>query len=177
MRRHIVLLFVLVAVFAATSRAQTDYGYPPEMAGEQLWFNGVCVQVPMRYTGVYNLPWSMPDIIDYEVPVGVCAEPDSFLLADLTTGRVLEMDWVENCGCYADWDFVDPLTIRYTAVTCTTYEGGAWTAVLWEGQLIFEAHPPQFWYFDPTSPMLTAQINPHGIPPMERSGILRSVDE
>jgi hypothetical protein len=177
MRRHIVLLFLLVAVFAVTAAAQTDYGYPPVMAGEQLWFDGFCVQVPMRYTGVYNLPWSMPDIIGYEVPVGVCSEPDWFLLVDLVTGREQNLTWVESCGCYAEWTFIDPLTISYTAVTCTTYEGGAWTATLREGQLIFEAHPPQFWHFDPTSPMLTAQINPHGIPPMKHESRSYSAEE
>jgi hypothetical protein len=131
----------------------------------------------MIYTGAYNLPWSVPDIVGHEVPVGVCSEPDWFLLVDLTTGHEYNMTWVEACGCYADWVFVDLRTIRFTAATCTSYAGGAWTAVLWEGQLTFGAHPPQFWYFDQTSPMVTAHINPHGIPPMKYEGRSYSANE
>lgn len=178
MRRHIVLLFLLVAVFAAIfAHAQTDYGFPPEMAGEQLRLPPVMFLTTMIYTGAYNIPWSMPSIIGYEIDVAVGVQPEVFHLMNFATDQQLTMTWVEDCGCYADWIFINPVTIRFTAATCTSYPGGGWTATLWEGQLIYAPHPPQFWYFDPSYPMITAQINPDGIPPMEHGGIPYSADD
>jgi hypothetical protein len=162
MRRHIVILFLVVAVFIASDSAAQ---YPPEMAGTQLWMDGYCVYTTMVYTGAYNIPWSMPDIVGVEVPIGVCSELGWFLMTDLITGREYDMDWIEDCGCYALVESATVDTIKYISMTITRYSGGAWTGALRDGQLYFAAHPPQFWHFDDTYPMLTAHVNPTVIIP------------
>ena len=176
MKRHIVLI-VLLAVVMAASTVMGQGSFPPKMAGDQLHLGDLTLSTTMVYTGAYNLPWSMPDIVGYEVPVAVEAKGWWFLLVDVDTGREYYMTWVEDCGCYASWVFTSPDKIKYVSMTITTYYGDNWTGTFRDGQLVFTGHPPQFWDFDGTYPMLTAQVNPIVIvPPAERAGAQRAND-
>jgi hypothetical protein len=146
------------------------------MAGEQLSLNGYCVQTTMVYTGMCYpptppdsppacLPWSMPDIREFKVGVGVCAEPEWFVMTDFFTGIEYDLQWVEACGCYAAWEFVSVTEIKYVSMTITKYYDGAWTGALRDGRMYLEAHHPQYWWFDPSYPMITAHVNPELIIP------------
>lgn len=165
MKRFVTLAALALVLVLGVSSAEAQ-GYPPELYGDDIGdFLPSIGSMVWQYTAVWNVPYSIPDIVGFEQIVDVGINDVGGMTLTLPSGYSYLLTFVPDLGSYASWTFVDPTTISFVLFAPRLYypvgpmvTTPGWYGEWYEGTLVFSGHPPQFWDWSETSYGLTAEV-------------------